>query len=122
MITAGQGQADSPKWKKRLKLSARRPFLHFAEMNLHKLPDGRYALAEDLYLKRMIVDLVVDVKRAGTLVVVKAETGTAAGVAAALDAAHLDGVVGSVAGDDTILVIGEDDAKAQVIMKQLGGV
>lgn len=92
------------------------------EMNLHKLPDGRYALAEDLYLKRMIVDLVVDVKRAGNLVVVKAETGTAAGVAAALDAAHLDGVVGSVAGDDTILVIGEDDAKAQVIMKQLGGV
>jgi transcriptional regulator of arginine metabolism len=53
----------------------------------------------------MVSDLVMDVKRSENLVLVKASTGTAPGVAAALDAADIDGILGSVAGDDTILVI-----------------
>jgi transcriptional regulator of arginine metabolism len=83
-----------------------------AEMNLHKMPDGGYVLSEDLYLQRMISELVVDVNRAGNLVVIKASVGTASGVAAALDAAVLSGLLGSVAGDDTILVIAADDEQA----------
>jgi len=83
------------------------------EMGLNKLPDGSYALGEDLYLQRMISELVVSVGRAGNLVVVKASVGTAPGVAAALDAAELEGVLGSVAGDDTILVIGSDEEQAE---------
>jgi len=75
------------------------------EMGLKKLPEGVYVLAEDLHLQRMISDLVVDVKRSANLVLVKAAAGTAPGVAAALDAAELDDILGSVAGDDTILVI-----------------
>ena len=86
------------------------------EMGLRKLPEGVYVLAEDLHLQRMVVDLVLDVKRTANLVLVKASTGTAPGVAAALDAAEIDGILGSVAGDDTILVIteGEDQASAFV--------
>ena len=82
------------------------------EMGLRKLPEGVYVLAEDLHLQRMVSDLVHDVKRSEKLVLVKASAGTAPGVAAALDAAELDGILGSVAGDDTILVItvSEDDA------------
>jgi len=83
-----------------------------AEMNLHKMPDGGYVLSEDLYLQRMISELVIDVNRAGNLVVIKASVGTASGVAAALDAAVLSGLLGSVAGDDTILVIAADDEQA----------
>jgi transcriptional regulator of arginine metabolism len=81
------------------------------EMGLRKLPEGVYVLAEDLHLQRMVRDLVKDVKSSGNLVLVKAQSGTAPGVAAALDAAELDGILGSVSGDDTILVVmtGEDE-------------
>jgi transcriptional regulator of arginine metabolism len=86
------------------------------EMGLRKLPEGVYVLAQDLHLQRMVVDLVTDVKRSENLVLVKASTGTAPGVAAALDAADIDGILGSVAGDDTILVIcmSVDDAELLV--------
>ncbi|TLM98149.1 MAG: hypothetical protein FDZ75_03035, partial [Actinobacteria bacterium] len=79
------------------------------EMGLRKLPEGVYVLAEDLHLQRMVSDLVNDVKRTANLVLVKAQSGTAPGVAAALDAAELEGILGSVSGDDTILVITETE-------------
>ncbi len=77
-----------------------------AEMGLQKLPnEGVYVLAEDLHLQRMVRDLVGDVRRAGNLVVIRSASGTAQGVAAALDSADMPEVLGSVAGDDTILVV-----------------
>ena len=86
------------------------------EMGLRKLPEGVYVLAEDLHLHRMITELVTGVVRSEQLVLVKASPGTAPGVAAALDAAGLDEVLGSIAGDDTVLVItpGAEDAAALV--------
>ena len=51
------------------------------EMGLRKLPEGVYVLAEDLHLQRMVHDLVTDVRRAGNLVVIRASSGTAQGVA-----------------------------------------
>lgn len=82
------------------------------EMGLRKLPEGIYVLAEDLHLQRMVSDLVLDIRRSGNLVLIKASTGSAAAVAAALDAAELSGVMGSIAGDDTILCIGDDEPSA----------
>ncbi len=89
------------------------------EMGLKKLPEGVYVLAEDLHLQRMVADLVTDVKHTENLVIVKASTGTAPGVAAALDAAELDGILGSIAGDDTILVITNGAADGQRLVDQL---
>ena len=89
------------------------------EMGLRKLPEGMYVLAEDLHLQRMVSDLVRDVKRSGNLVLVKAHSGTAPGVAAALDAAELSGIVGSVSGDDTILVVVDDDEHVDVLVETL---
>lgn len=89
------------------------------EMGLRKLPEGMYVLAEDLHLQRMVSDLVRDVKRSGNLVLVKAQSGTAPGVAAALDAAELSGIVGSVSGDDTILVVVDDDSHGDVLVETL---
>ena len=85
-------------------------------MWLSKLPDGNYVIAEDLHLHRMISELVLGVVRSDKLVLVKASPGTAAGVAAALDAAGLEEVLGSIAGDDTVLVIAatEEDAISMV--------
>ena len=58
-----------------------------AEMGLRKLPEGVYVLAEDLHLQRMVSELVVDVHRADNMLIVKAQPGTANGIAAAIDAA-----------------------------------
>ena len=89
------------------------------EMGLRKLPEGNYVLAEDLHLQRMVHDLVVDVRRANNLVVVKASSGTAQGVAAALDSAELPGILGSVAGDDTILVVTASDEEGEQFEKMI---
>ena len=87
-----------------------------ADMGLKKLPEGIYVLAEDLHLQRMISEFVTSCENANNLVVVKSQPGTAPGVAAALDAAALPDVMGSVAGNDTVLVIctTEDGAVALV--------
>ena len=74
-------------------------------MGLRKLPEGMYVLAEDLHLQRMVSELVVGVQRTENLVIIKAQPGTALGIAAAIDAAELPDVLGSLAGNDTILVI-----------------
>jgi transcriptional regulator of arginine metabolism len=89
------------------------------EMGLRKLPEGVYVLAEDLHLQRMISELVTSVVQADNLVLVKASPGTAPGVAAALDGAGLDEVLGSIAGDDTILVITKGEADAGAIVSSI---
>jgi len=89
------------------------------EMGLKKLPEGVYVLAEDLHLQRMVSDLVKDVKSTEKFVLVKASAGTAPGVAAALDAAEIDGILGSVAGDDTILVITVSEQDAALLVDTL---
>ena len=68
-----------------------------ADMGLRKLPEGMYVLAEDLHLQRMVSELVTGVVRADNLVLVKAQPGTASGIAAAIAAAELPDVLGSLA-------------------------
>lgn len=89
------------------------------EMGLRKLPEGVYVLAEDLHLQRMVSDLVIDVRSTTNLVLVKTQAGTAPGVAAALDNAELSGILGSVSGDDTILVIVESEHEAARLVETL---
>jgi transcriptional regulator of arginine metabolism len=90
------------------------------EMGLRKLPEGVYVLAEDLHLQRMISELVLSVVCSEKLVLVKASPGTAPGVAAALDAAGLEEVLGSIAGDDTVLIITKSDADAAALVDSIG--
>lgn len=94
-----------------------------ADMGLRKLPEGVYVLAEDLHLQRMLSEFVVDVLRAENLVVVKCQPGTASGVAAAVDDADLAHALGSVAGNDTVLVVGDTTPNAeslQDLIRKLG--
>lgn len=93
-----------------------------ADMGLRKLPEGFYVLAEDLHLQRMVSELVVAVVRAQNLVLIKAQPGTASGIAAAVDAAELPDVLGTLAGNDTILVMtgsDEDGARFETIINRL---
>ena len=93
-----------------------------ADMGLRKLPEGIDVLAEDLHLQRMVSELVTGVLRTDNLVMIKAQPGTASGIAAAVAAAELPDVLGSLAGNDTILVIAqtaEDGERLEALINKL---
>ena len=86
------------------------------ELRLVKVPTGdgryRYAAAGDAEMadkldraRRAVRDYVTHVEAAGHLVVIRTLSGTANAVAAALDALGWPEVIGSVAGDDSILLV-----------------
>jgi transcriptional regulator of arginine metabolism len=90
-----------------------------ADMGLRKLPEGVYVLAEDLHLQRMVSELVEDVSRSEQLVLVKTTAGGGQGVAAAIDAAAFDEILGSIAGDDTILVVTRSPEDAKTLVQNI---
>lgn len=91
-----------------------------SEMGLRKnAAEGTYYLPEDLHLQRMVYDLVNEITAVNNLLIVKAATGTAPGVAAALDEVILEGIVGSVSGDDTILLVAQTNENAAALEAQL---
>ena len=69
----------------------------------------KLAPAPHEYLRRMMGEWVVSVESSSNLVVVRTPPGCAHVVASALDRSALRGVLGSVAGDDTILVIAAEE-------------
>ncbi len=60
------------------------------------------------HLRRVMGEWVVTVEHSANVVVVRTPPGCAHVVASALDRSALPGVLGSVAGDDTILVVAAD--------------
>jgi len=87
-----------------------------SDMDLVKADEGVYMLREDLHFKRLAHDLVIDVILVDIFVIIKTHSGMAQGVAAAIDGARLDHVLGTIAGDDTILIItGQADEAAQLV-------
>jgi len=77
---------------------------------------------ETLDRERRILDLrafVNEVRTAQNLVVVRTPPGHAHGVARAIDLGELGGVVGSVAGDDTVLIVAESAAAARRLRRHL---
>jgi transcriptional regulator of arginine metabolism len=65
--------------------------------------------APEDHLRRVFGDWVVEVAHSDNLVVVRTPPGSAHVVGSALDRSGMPGVLGTVAGDDTILVIVEAD-------------
>ena len=62
---------------------------------------------------------VISVKFSGNLAVLRTPTGYASHVAYDLDCKEIPGVLGTIAGDDTILVILEEGANREDILNQL---
>ena len=58
-------------------------------------PANRYAT--------LLQDGIVSMEQAGNLLVIKTAVGMAMAVAAALDAMEIEGIIGCIAGDDTIM-------------------
>ena len=78
--------------------------------------------SETLDRERQLLDLqafVNEVRVAQNLLVVRTPPGHAHGVGRAIDLAQYEGVIGTVAGDDTILVVLEDGAGARKLKRHL---
>lgn len=68
---------------------------------------------------RILKDGFVSMDRAQNILVIKTVSGMAMAVAAALDALHIHGIVGSIAGDDTIMCAVRDKEEVLLVMELL---
>lgn len=91
-----------------------------SELGLVKSDDGVYALPEDLRLKNMIATLVEEIYAVGNFLVIKTAPGGAPGVASAIDDATV-GVIGTVAGNNTLFAAAESCDAAQQAYATLNG-
>ena len=70
-------------------------------------------------LRNVLDDFLVEVIPSGNLVVLKVREATAGTVASAIDAAPPEGAVGTVAGDDTILVVAATAGGGEKLAKNI---
>jgi transcriptional regulator of arginine metabolism len=90
-------------------------------------PSGRYRYAlpagagvsAQARLDRILAESYISVRRAGNLVVLKVLPGNAHAVGAIMDQLDLPHLLGTIAGDDTLLLVCEDEAAAQSIQARL---
>ncbi len=94
-------------------------------LGIAKTPDGhggyRYASGESSGTGPLssVVAFVRRIERAQNLIVVKTPPGNAQGVAHGLDEVDWDEVMGTIAGDDTILLICRGDAEGERVESRL---
>jgi transcriptional regulator of arginine metabolism len=87
------------------------------------IPGNGAATAEPVLpsVSRLVREFVVEVRLAQNLLVLKTSVGSAQPVAASIDAEDWPEVVGTLAGDDTILVISQDSRSAQQLARRIEG-
>lgn len=71
----------------------------------------------EIRLRRAVNDFVDEIVVSGNLVVVRTPPGAAHLVAGAIDAAQVEGVLGTVAGDDTLMVVAREASGGEVAAK-----
>ncbi|HHT02421.1 MAG TPA: arginine repressor [Firmicutes bacterium] len=100
------------------------------ELRLIKVSSGdgryRYALPEEhgsgqhvSRLRRLFRESVVGMDASGNLIVVRCLSATAPGVAEAIDRLYWPEVIGTVAGDNTVLVVVKPVDATAVVMQRL---
>ncbi len=85
------------------------------------IPEGSGAGDEDAadLLGRALAEFAQIITPTGSMVVVKTPPGAAHVVAAAIDGAVVAGVLGTVAGDDTLLVVADEKVGGWRVAKEL---
>ena len=85
---------------------------------VYALPDERSPKTR-FELARRMREFVVDMGHSANNVILKTPPGAGGTVAAALDAANLEEVLGSVTGDDTVLVVTRDPNGGEELVRRL---
>jgi transcriptional regulator of arginine metabolism len=75
--------------------------------------------APEDHLRRVFGDWVVEVAHSGNLVVLRTPPGSAHVVGSALDRAGLTDILGTVAGDDTLIVVVAEDVGGRAVAAHL---
>src|SRR5947208_1383315 len=96
------------------------------DLGLVKTAQG-YSLPESIHAaepalpsaSRLVREFVTSVREAQNLVVVKTSVGSAQPVAAALDAEAWPESVGTIAGDDSILIVSSNKRSAHALAQQI---
>lgn len=94
------------------------------ELGLIKTQDGYRQLndpapAAQSHFTALASEFLRDVRRAQNQVVLRTAPGHASSIAVAMDQEQWPDVVGTIAGDDTILVICQDSATADAVSNRL---
>lgn len=88
--------------------------------SVYAIPDlPKDQVAPEDHLRRVLGDWVVEVAHSANLVVLRTPPGSAHVVGSALDRAGLDDIIGTVAGDDTVLVISAERVGGAKVAKRL---
>lgn len=90
---------------------------------LPELPHERVTPVD--HLRRVLGEWVADVNHSANLVVVRTPPGCAHVVASALDRSGMTGMLGTVAGDDTLLIVADEElggAAMAARLRELAGI
>ena len=86
---------------------------------VYGLPKQQEIVHSEDRLRLMMQEFVQEINFSENLIVLKTYPGNAHGVASLLDSSNWEGIIGTLAGDDTILLIIKPREKVEVILKKL---
>ena len=87
---------------------------------VYAIPElARNRLAPEDHLRRVLGDWVAEVAHSGNIVVLRTPPGSAHVVGSALDRAGLEEIVGTVAGDDTVIVVAAEQSGGAEVARRL---
>ncbi|MGE5449826.1 MAG: arginine repressor [Methanomassiliicoccales archaeon] len=86
----------------------------------YALPDSGGSRVSPDRMRRNFRDAVISINCSENLIVIRTLPGTANAVASTIDGVENGDILGTIAGDDTILVIARDRERAQIVSHYLG--
>ena len=86
---------------------------------IYVLPKNQDNNAQVKISKKALEDFVLDVEPVSNQVVVKTTTAAAQVIAESIDNLYIDNIVASIAGDNVVLIISNDESKAKEVAKTI---
>jgi transcriptional regulator of arginine metabolism len=86
---------------------------------IYVLPKNQDNNAQFKIAKKALEDFVLDVEPVSNQVVVKTTTAAAQVIAESIDNLYIDNIVASIAGDNVVLIISNNESKAKEVAKTI---
>ncbi len=85
----------------------------------YSIPSDQQSLPTEEQLRSMLVTSVLNIESSANIVILKTPPGHAGMVAAAIDRSDMEGIAGTVAGDDTIMAVCRQGVLARRVERRL---